>query len=62
MHSHTRTTDEGLLRYVIQFNGLPLNAIGDQWAVAVSRILLDLQRQGVELEVPVTPHVPYLDN
>ena len=58
----TRTviTDEGLLRMVIERDGLPMNEWGDRWAMAVSRMLLDLQKES-KIGTSDTPHVPYLD-
>lgn len=57
--TRTKITKEGLLHLVVARDGLPMNDLGDQWAVAVSEILLDLLERGVELEVPAQPDVPY---
>jgi len=54
-------SEDDILRYVIQIDGLPLNTLGDQWAVAVSRLLLDLRKES-KIGTSDTPHVPYLDN
>lgn len=36
-----------------------MNTLGDQWAVAVSEILLDLLERGVELKTAADPDMPY---
>lgn len=54
-------SEDDILRYVIQIDGLPLTAFGDQWAVAVSKMLLDLRKES-KIGTSDTPHVSYLDN
>lgn len=38
----TPLTDQGLFRLVITQGGLPMNIRGDQWAVAVSKTLIEI--------------------
>jgi hypothetical protein len=56
------TLHEENLIWHAQRDSLPLRDL-DEWIKTVSKMLWAIRTgQGVELELPATPHVPYLDN